>query len=169
MESRTKLFGHPVHPMLVVFPLGLFTAGVVFDIVHLFSGNPTPAIVAFWMITVGIIGGLLAAPFGTIDWLAIPEGTRAKTIGLYHGVGNLIVVTLFIISWILRIGEAANPGGWAFVCSFVGMGLALFTGWLGGELVDRLGIGVYENANLDAPSSLSEEGKVVGQAYRKSH
>lgn len=168
MESRAKLFGHPVHPMLVVFPLGLFTAGVVFDIIFLFGGNPTMAVVSFWMITVGIVGGLLAAPFGTIDWLAIPEGTRAKAIGLYHGVGNVIVMLLFLISWIMRVGEAADPGGWAFVLSFVGMGLALFTGWLGGELVDRLGIGVYDDANTNASSSLSE-GKATGDAFRRSH
>lgn len=168
MESRAKLFGHPVHPMLVVFPLGLFTAGVVFDIIFLFGGNPTMAVVSFWMITVGIVGGLLAAPFGTIDWLAIPEGTRAKAIGLYHGVGNVIVMLLFLISWIMRVGEAADPGGWAFVLSFVGMGLALFTGWLGGELVDRLGIGVYDDANTNAPSSLSG-GRATGDAFRRSH
>lgn len=168
MESRAKLFGHPVHPMLVVFPLGLFTAGVLFDIIYLFSDNPTMAIVSFWMITVGIVGGLLAAPFGTIDWLAIPEGTRAKAIGMYHGVGNVIVMLLFIISWIMRVGEAADPGGWAFVLSFVGMGLALFTGWLGGELVDRLGVGVDDDANANASSSLSH-GRAVGGAFKKSH
>jgi uncharacterized membrane protein len=168
MDSRAKLFGHPVHQMLIVLPLGLFTASVVFDLIFLFGGDPTMAVVAYWMIVTGIAGGLLAAPFGLIDWLAIPEGTRAKKIGLYHGAGNLVVVLLFIGSWLIRVGEASDPAGWAFVLSFAGMGLALFTGWLGGELVDRLGIGVYDNAHTNAPSSLAE-GRPVGGAFRKSH
>lgn len=170
MESRAKLFGHPVHPMLVVFPLGLLTAGVLFDIIYLLGASATMAEVSFWMITVGIVGGLLAAPFGTIDWMAIPKGTRAKSIGALHGAGNVVVVVLFIISWFMRVGSPADPGAWAYVLSFVGIGLALFTGWLGGELVDRLGIGVYDGANTNAPSSLSQSGDMGGGgAYRRSH
>lgn len=168
MDSRAKLFGHPVHPMLVVFPLGLFTTGAVFDIVYLFGGDPTMAIVAFWMITAGIMGGLLAAPFGLIDWLAIPKATRARKIGMYHGGGNLVVMLLFFISWAMRVGEAAEPGAWAYVLSFAGIGLALVTGWLGGELVDRLGIGVDDDANMNASNSLAE-GRAIGGAFRKSH
>lgn len=168
MDSRAKLFGHPVHPMLVVFPLGLFTTGVVFDIVFLLVDNPVMAIVSFWMITTGIVGGLLAAPFGLIDWLAIPNGTRAKRIGLLHGLGNLVVMLLFIISWSMRVGDAVDPGGWAFVLALAGIGLALVTGWLGGELVGRLGIGVDDEANMNASNSLAE-GRAIRGAFRKSH
>jgi len=78
MESRVKLFGHPVHQMLVVFPLGLLATSVVFDIIHLASGAAYAATVAYALIASGIVGGLLAAPFGLIDWVAIPSGTRAK-------------------------------------------------------------------------------------------
>ena len=73
MESKAKLLGHPVHQMLIVFPLGLLATGVVFDVVYLASGNDGFAGVAYWLILSGIIGGLLAAPFGLIDWLAIPS------------------------------------------------------------------------------------------------
>jgi uncharacterized membrane protein len=61
MESRAKLLGHPVHPMLIVLPLGLFISAVVFDAVYLWRGSPTFATVAYWNIAGGIIGGLLAA------------------------------------------------------------------------------------------------------------
>ncbi len=67
MESRAKLFGHPIHPMLIPFPLGLLATTLVFDIIHRLSGNEPWAEVAYWMIVAGIIGGLAAAPFGWID------------------------------------------------------------------------------------------------------
>jgi uncharacterized membrane protein len=107
------------------------------------------------MIAAGIIGGLLAAVFGLIDWWAIPSGTRAKAIGLWHGLGNVIVVLLFIVSWFMRKPAPTAPSTGAFVLSFIAVALALVTGWLGGELVDRLGVGVDRGAHLDAPSSLS--------------
>jgi uncharacterized membrane protein len=109
MESRAKLLGHAIHPILIVFPLGLLATGVVFDVIYLIWGNPTFATVAYWMIASGIIGGLLAAPFGWIDWFAIPSGTRAKRIGLMHGVGNMFAVLIFAGSWYLRSDAPARP------------------------------------------------------------
>jgi len=155
MESRAKLLGHPIHPMLIVFPLGLLATAVAFDIVGLSQDHPSWFGISFWMIAAGIVGGLLAAVFGLIDWWAIPAGTRAKAIGLWHGVGNVVVILLFIISWFLRKPMPTAPSTGALVLSFVAASLALVTGWLGGELVDRLGVGVDRGAHLDAPSSLS--------------
>ena len=155
MESRAKLLGHPIHPMLIVFPLGLLATAVAFDIVGLSKGESFWFGISLWMIAAGIIGGLLAAVFGLIDWWAIPSGTRAKAIGLWHGAGNVVVVLLFIISWFIRRPDPSNPGTTAFALSFIAVVLALVTGWLGGELVDRLGVGVDRGAHLDAPSSLS--------------
>src|SRR5262245_44852562 len=99
MESRAKLFGHPIHPMLIVLPLGLFIAAVIFDALFLWRGNATFATVAYWNIAGGILGGLLAAVFGLLDWLAIPSGTRAKRIGLLHGGTMVLVVALFAFAW----------------------------------------------------------------------
>jgi len=107
------------------------------------------------MIAVGVVGGLVAALFGLIDWLAIPRGTRAWRIGLLHGLGNVIVVAAFVASWILRQRAAEVPSRLALALAFGGLALAVFTAWLGGELVDRLGVGVDDGANLDAPNSLS--------------
>jgi len=155
MESRAKLFGHAIHPMLIPFPLGLLSAAVVFDVIYLFRRDGLWAQIAFWNTAGGIIGGLAAAVFGLIDWLSIPAGTRAKAIGLRHGVGNVVVVTLFSASWLLRRREPRQPGTVAIVLSLLGVSLAGVTGWLGGELVERLGVGVDSDAHLDAPSSLS--------------
>ena len=154
MESRAKLLGHPIHQMLIVFPLGLLAMAVIFDLIALVTGTGYWSEIAYWMIAAGVITGLLSAPFGFIDWLAIPSGTRAKRIGAVHGIGNVVVVLLFAGSWLMRRDAPAAPETLALLLSFAGGGLALFTGWLGGELVDRLSVGVDEGAHVDAPSSL---------------
>ena len=166
MESKAKALGHPIHQMLIPFPFGLLATAVIFDIIYLIWGNPTMATVSYWMIIAGIIGGVIAAPFGLIDWLAIPKGTRAKSVGLLHGGGNVVVLLLFLASWWLRgnteVNVAYAPTTAALVLSFAGFLLAGITGWLGGELVDRLSVGVDDGAHLDAVSSLS------GPATRKA-
>jgi uncharacterized membrane protein len=155
MESRVKLLGHPIHPMLIVLPLGLLSMAVVFDVVYLVSGDELFASVAFWDIAAGILGGLAAAVFGLIDWLAIPRDTRARRIGLWHGAGNLLIVLLFIASWLLRLPDHAYaPNLLPFLLALAGAGMALGTAWLGGELVYRLRVAVDDGAQLDAPSSL---------------
>ena len=169
MESKAKVLGHPAHQMLIPFPFGLLATAVIFDMIYLVWGNPTMATVAFWMIAAGIVGGLVAAPFGLIDYLAIPQGTRAKSVGLLHGVGNLVVLVLFGLSLWLRYRSplpAHQPETLALVLSFAGFALAGVTGWLGGELVDRLGVGVDDGAHLNAPNSLthsSARGDASGQ------
>ena len=155
MESKARLLGHGIHPIMIVFPLGLLATGVVFDVIYLIWGNATMATVAFYMIVAGIIGGFLAAPFGWIDWFAIPSGTRAKSVGLMHGLVNTAVLLLFIGSWWFRRDVPESPETLASILSFAGAGLSLLGGWLGGELVERLGVAVHEGAHLDAPNSLT--------------
>ena len=154
MESRAKLLGHPVHQMLIVFPLGLLAMAVIFDLFAIGLAQGYWSEIAYWMIAAGIVTGLLAAPFGLIDWMAIPSGTRAKRIGAVHGLGNVAVLLLFAGSWLMRGDAIRAPEDVALGLSFAGGAIALFTGWLGGELVDRLSVGVDEGANVDAPSSL---------------
>src|SRR4051812_23549492 len=141
--------------MLIVFPLGLLAMAVIFDVLTAGTNTVRWTEMAFYMIGAGIITGLMAAVFGLIDFLAISSGTRAKRVGAIHGIGNVLVVLLFAGSWWLRWPDPANPGTLAYLCSYAGAGLSLITGWLGGELVDRLGVGVDEGAHLNAPSSLT--------------
>src|SRR5262245_60896816 len=136
MESRAKLFGHPIHQMLIVFPLGLLATALLFDVGYLATTDGYWSEISYWMIAAGILGGLLAAPFGFVDWLAIPADTRAKRVGALHGLGNLLVVGLYGLSWMMRMDLPSAPEPAALGLSFAGGGLALITGWLGGELVD---------------------------------
>lgn len=156
MESRVKVAGHPVHPMLVVFPLGLLSTAVLFDVIYLASDRSQWAVAAYYMIAAGLVGGLGAALFGWIDWAGIPSGTRAKRVGLWHGLANVAVLGLFVLSWVLRRDAPALPPTGAIVAGLSAMVLAVIAAWLGGELVYRLGVGVDGGAHLDSPSSLSE-------------
>lgn len=155
MHTRARALGHAIHPMLIVFPLGLFTAAVVFDAVHLGTDNDTFSQVGFWNITAGLVGAVLAALTGLTDWTSIPRGTRARSTGLLHGGLNALVTVLFLISWLVRLDtDAHRPGAGLFILELLGLGVALAAAWLGGELVERLSIGVAADAHPDAPSSL---------------
>ena len=138
MHSGIKLLGHHVHPMLIVIPLGVLPVAVLFDLLYLGTGAARWTTISFYLIPVGVLGALVAAVVGLLDWLAIPKRTRAKRIGAIHGIGNVIVVGLFAWSWIVRVETPATPGSDAIVLSVLGVLLAVITGWLGGELVERL-------------------------------
>lgn len=159
MESRLKLLGHPVHPMLIVFPLGLLSTAVVFDLLYLVTENGDLATFSYWALAAGLVGGLAAAVFGLLDWMAIPPDTRAKRVGAFHGVGNLVVVLLFGLSLLLRLDAPQYlPDTLPLVLGVIGAGIALVTAWLGGELVYRLRVAVDDDAHLDASNSLAREG-----------
>lgn len=157
MNSRLKVAGHAVHPMLIPIPLGMFLGTFVFDLLYLFTDDRQYATVSFFMIATAVVGGVLAIVSGAVDFGAISKGTRARRVGTVHAIGNDIVVALFAASWLLRLGPSDHePSALALTLTFVGTAMSLLTGWLGGELVERLGVGVDEDAHLDASSSLSE-------------
>jgi uncharacterized membrane protein len=169
MQSRAKAMGHQIHPMLVVFPLGLLATAVIFDILYLITDRTGFQIASAYTIAAGVIGGVVAGLFGAADLAAVPSGTRAKRVGVVHGVGNVLVLALFAVSWVLRARAIAwHPSTAALVFSFAGIVVAGFTSWLGGELVERLGVGVDNDANVNAPSSLSSRsaGPTGGLASR---
>jgi uncharacterized membrane protein len=147
--------------MLIVFPLGLLVTAVVFDGIYYATKNPRWADIAFWMIASGLVGGVLAAIPGVIDWAAIPSGTRAKAIGTWHGLGNVCVLALFGVSLYQRVDNPSAPPDAAHLWSLGGVLLGGLTAWLGGELVNRLGVGVDPGAHLNAPNSLS--GRPAGE------
>jgi uncharacterized membrane protein len=157
MESKAKVLGHAIHPMLIVFPLGLLGTAAIFDAIYLGTLNRTWSTVSFWMLVAGLIGGVIAALFGFIDWLNIPAKTRAKSTGLSHAIVMDIALILFAVGLYLRWSTPETPATIATMCSFAGLVFALVGGWFGGELVERLGVSVYPDANLNASNSLTHE------------
>ncbi len=138
MQAKARILGHPIHQILIVFPLGLLATSFFFDLAWLVRKNEQLAIVAWWLIFAGVLGGAAAAIFGLIDWLAIPRGTRARRVGALHGGGMGIVALLYAASWVLRRDAPAHPDGAAILLSAAGVLLTIVTGWLGGELADRM-------------------------------
>jgi uncharacterized membrane protein len=138
MKARARLLGHPLHRVLIVFPLGLLATSFFFDLAWLARGREQLALVAWWLIFAGVVGGFAAAIFGLVDWLAIPQGTRARRVGALHGGGMGIVALLYAASWLLRRDAPANPEAVAILLSGLGVLLTVITGWLGGELANRM-------------------------------
>jgi uncharacterized membrane protein len=158
MDSRLKIAGHAVHPMLIPLPLGMFLGTLIFDIVYLLTDDLQFATVSFYMAVLAAVGGVAAAATGAVDLKNIPTGTRAKRVGTVHAIGNDIVIALFALSAFLRYqADDYTPSGLALALTFAGAAASFVTGWLGGELVERLGVGVDADAHLDATSSLKDE------------
>lgn len=154
MQSRARLLSHPIHQILIVFPLGLLTTSVVFDGIGLTTHTRLWSYMATYMIAAGLLGGLAAALFGFVDYLGIPAQTRARRVARLHGLTSLFVLVLFGAGEFLRLGSKATPSVYALALSLTGALVAGLAGWLGGELVTRMAIGVDDDAGLDAASSL---------------
>lgn len=166
MKSRANLFGHSLHQILIAFPIGLLSTSVIFDVLWRWTGDPKWSPIAFYVIEVGLVGGAVAAVFGLIDYLAIPSSTRARRVGAFHGIASALLLTLFLASWIVRRGGAMeSPPPLALFFSFCGVALIGVAGWLGGELVTRFAVGVYEGAQLDAQvDAVRAESRAAGVA-----
>ena len=141
MHSPASFKGHPIHPMLVVFPIGLWGFSLVADLIyHWTIGGATWSLVAYYTMAGGIVGALLAAIPGLIDLLAI-QNPKAKRIGIAHMVINLLVVALYAVNLYIRgrKGYGAEAG---VALSAAAVGLLSLSGWLGGELVYVYGVAV---------------------------
>jgi uncharacterized membrane protein len=156
MRSRLRIAGHPIHPMLVMFPLGLFATAVIFDAADLLGGPALLSEVAHLNLVGGLIGGVLASVAGLVDLAAVPNGTRAKRIGAVHGLINLGVILLFAVIWVVRIGaDNRAAGGGLFMVELLALAAAGVGAWFGSQLIQRLGDGVAADPHLDVVRSLS--------------
>lgn len=140
MRTPASIAHHPIHPMLVPVPIGLWLFSLVCDFVYRFgSGDTVWYTVASYNLVAGIVGALVAAVFGLIDLRVLPP--QARRTGLVHMTLNLVIVALYIFNAWLRIA----PGPYSdlpLVLSLAGVMLLLVSGWLGGHMVYVLGAGV---------------------------
>jgi uncharacterized membrane protein len=147
MKDGARIAGHPIHPILVTLPLGLLTFSFVADLVRMFGGGPVWSTVAFYTLGAGIVGIVLAAVPGLIDFLTITD-RRVRDIALAHLVTNVVVLGIFAFSFWLR--WIATVGVLPLVVSAAGVILLGIGGWLGGEMVFKHGMGM-------APSATGQE------------
>lgn len=148
--SRASIAGHPIHPMLVVFPIGLWVFSFIADLLYVSGGNPVWKEVAYYTLAGGIVGALAAAIPGAIDLFSLPEG-RARRIGIVHMAINLGVVILYAINFGMRSIAEVDAVGPIWLSAFT-IALLGISGWLGGEMVYVHGVGVGSRASADRPS-----------------
>lgn len=141
MRTPANIAGHPIHPMLVTIPIGLWIFSLVLDLISLRSEAPQSwALMAYYAMIGGIIGALAAAVPGLLDLLSLPKGDIKKTALLHMGI-NLTIVALYAINAWLRYSGTPNTG-LPFWLSVVAIGMLLVSGWLGGKMVYLAGVGV---------------------------
>ena len=146
MTSHARLGKHPVHPMLIPFPIALWAFSVVADVIYLWRGNPVwRDYIAFYVLMGGTLGGVMAAVPGFIDWLSLKDPKVVK-IANWHARLNVIALLTFGTSLYLRTTSGASlvSGSYTIpiVLSVFGVILITISGWLGGELVFKHGIAV---------------------------
>ena len=162
MKAQVNVLGHAAHPLMVTLPIGLTTGAVVFDaLAVLRPRDDTWSKGAFALLGLGVGSGAAAATAGFIDWLAVPNGTRARRVGLWHLASNALGLTLMGVSFAVRArapDRRSVMGSFFSLSGFAAMGIG---GWLGGELVERLGLAADPGANPNAPSSFERDSVFV--------
>lgn len=145
MASKASIAGHPIHPMLIPFPLALWTTSFVVDVVFYFLRSPSLVIISKFLIAAGCLGALAAAVPGIIDWLSIKDA-QVKRIANWHARLNIIALIIFALSLYLRMKVGAHWVNYSlkvpFLLSLVGVVLISISGWLGGALSFEHGVGV---------------------------
>jgi len=143
MPSTASFKGHPLHPIIIPLPIGLWIFSLVSDLIFKFGfGGPVWNDVAFYTLGGGIVGALIAALPGFID-LTDLQNPKTKTIAIWHMIINLLAVALYCVNFWLRMHRA--PGdNLPIVLSAIGIVLIIISGWLGGELVYVRGVAVKQ-------------------------
>lgn len=145
VESTAAIAGHPLHHMLVVFPIAFLIGALATDITFVSTSNPFWAEASYWLLIAGIVMALLAAIPGLIDFVTI-DRVRTLWISWTHMIANLVVVAVALVNVGVRLGDpAAGVQGWGIGLSVVQTLLLIFSGWLGGEMAYRYRIGAIED------------------------
>ena len=150
MTSRASIGGHPIHPMIIPFPIALFVFSFIADLIYLWRGNPVwKDYIAFYTMLGGIIGGAAAAIPGLIDWATLTDKATIK-VANWHARVNITTLVIFIASFYLRTASGTawipNMPMLPFILSIFGVIGLTIAGWLGGQLVFAHGVGVHAKA-----------------------
>ncbi|TAK81902.1 MAG: DUF2231 domain-containing protein [Betaproteobacteria bacterium] len=138
MHTPASIAKHPIHPMIVPIPIGLWLFSLICDLVHRFGAtSPNWEVVAWYTMIGGIVGALIAAVPGLIDLLSLPRNVKRTAIA--HMAINLTIVALFILNAFVR-RNGVNDG--AILLSVIAIALLLVSGWLGGKMVYEQGVAV---------------------------
>jgi len=146
MRTPASIARHPIHPMLVPIPIGLWIFSLVCDGVFALGwGGEVWRTVAFFTMVGGVVGALIAAIPGLIDMLSLPHGPRKTAVA--HMTINLTIVAMYVVNIWLRIANPANVR-LTLLLSLVAVGLLAVSGWLGGKMVYEHGVAVDDGEQL---------------------
>lgn len=138
-----RVFGHPVHLMLVHFPIALCSIAVLWDAVYFLSSDPFWWRVAYWCLVAGLVGAVPTVVTGFVDFMALPDDPAIEKTAMRHLMGVLVAMTLFVAALLLRGGDAPSGTDFWIVWGLevVAMGSLGGGAWFGGVLVLRHRIG----------------------------
>lgn len=150
MASPASIGGHPVHPMLIPFPIGLWVFSLIADLIYLWRGNPVWwNYIAFYTLLGGIIGAAVAAVPGFIDWLSLKDPKVVK-VANWHARLNVIALLIYASSFYLRTTSGAKLVSGSYTIpialSVLGVILISISGYLGGEMVFKHGVAVDQQS-----------------------
>lgn len=164
MQTKTSVKGHPPHPMLIVFPIALFIAGLASLVAYISAGDVFWYRAAYLAMLAGGAMAVVAAIFGTIDALGLPRDSRAKQLAIVHGGAAVGATALFVgagfamrAHWLGATPLAALPVALPLALSLAGVALLLAGGLLGWHLVGVYHVGVSPivgRAHADLPGGL---------------
>lgn len=161
MASPASIMGHPIHPMLIPFPIALWVFSLVADLLYYWRGNEHWPLIAFYALLAGCLGAIAAAIFGFIDYLAIKDKQVVK-VANWHARLNVLALLLFAASWYLRTDKGSDMVNDSLTIpvalSVLGVIVVTISGWLGGELVFKHGVGV--NPQHDTPADEAAKARV---------
>lgn len=144
MQGKATILGHPIHPMIIPFPIAFLSGALICDIISHW-GDPV-----FWprmavaLLGLGILGALAASAFGLVDYFTAPMSANAKKIGTAHLAVNAVAIAIFIVDFFLRVRNATAPAG--YVLTVLGVLALGMSGFLGGHLAYHFGVGVAPSA-----------------------
>jgi uncharacterized membrane protein len=142
IDRTEELIGHSVHPAVVALPIGAWTVSNVCDGLALATGKEEYDDVARVSMAIGLIGAAGAVVTGLRDYSYIPEDRPSHDVATTHALGNALVGSLYVASYVLRVRAHENrrpPGLMARALGIAGGALSLYTAWLGGVLVEEYG------------------------------
>lgn len=143
-KSTATVGGHPIHPMLVPFPIVCFTGAFASDILFAYGGGEGWANVSNWLLGIGLLTAALAAFAGLTDFMG---DDRIRKIGqaVRHMIANVTVVVIEAINLLIRVTTPDSILTIGIFLSGIAVLVLLYSGWLGGELVFRHRVGVQDS------------------------
>ena len=144
MYSKARIAGHPIHPMLIAFPVAMYVATVVTLLVHVATNGVFWYEVARYTSVAGVVTAGIAAIPGFIDLLGLPSRSRARATGFKHAAFNVLALVLFAVTAVLLWRESVFTADVTapLVLSIAGALSTVAAGWLGWTLVQTHHVGV---------------------------